>query len=321
MSRLFVSARRAWVFAAAFAALLASAAFIASAALGADSVYWTNDAGDSISFANLNGSGGGNLPVVGATVAGPQGTAIDPATGRIYWANYDGNKISFANLDGSGGADLNTAGATVNEAGFPALLKTPSATAAPAITGRAAPHSRLSCSQGSWAPDLLGSFLYQAAQGFAYQWSRNGADLAGATSDSLVASSVGNYACRVIAQNYADSAAKTSALRAIFRVGKAKLNKDKGTATLPVTVPGAGKVTLTGKGVVKQRPGRRDRGTLARTVGKAGKVKLLVKAKGKRKRKLNSKGKVRVKVKVAFTPRGGSANAQRKTIKLRKKLG
>ena len=81
-------------------------------------MYWVNASGNKVSFANLDGSGGGgDLNTTGATVNNPIGVAVDHLGGRIYWANYDGQKISFANLDGSGGADINTGSATVN---FPA---------------------------------------------------------------------------------------------------------------------------------------------------------------------------------------------------------
>ncbi len=91
----------------------------APSALGADRVYWTNFDNNTISFANLDGSGGGGqLSTAGATANSPLGVAIDPAAGRIYWANFSNNTISFANLDGSGGGgQLSTAGAT---ASFPA---------------------------------------------------------------------------------------------------------------------------------------------------------------------------------------------------------
>ena len=49
-----------------------------------------------ISFANLNGSGGGDLVTTGATVSSPTGAAVDPAAGRIYWANLGASgKISY----------------------------------------------------------------------------------------------------------------------------------------------------------------------------------------------------------------------------------
>jgi hypothetical protein len=106
-----------------------------------------------------------------------------------------------------------------------------------------------------------------------------------------------------------------------FSFGKLKLNKKKGTAILLVKVPGAGTLTLTGSGVVKERPARRALAARApvRTVGGAGTVKLLVKAKGKAKRKLNQKGNAKVKVKVTFIPTGGVAASHTKTIRLIKR--
>jgi Lactonase, 7-bladed beta-propeller len=96
-------------------ALIAVGAALAPAARATDRIYWSNYAGNSISYANLDGSGGGALPTGAATVFGPMGLAIDSAKGRIYWANWglggptetgDGKSISFANLDGSGGRTL-----------------------------------------------------------------------------------------------------------------------------------------------------------------------------------------------------------------------
>ena len=65
---------------------------------------------DGISYANLNGSGGGTLNTTGATISEPFSVAIDPAGGRVYWTNdFDiTDSISYANLDGSGGDDLDT---------------------------------------------------------------------------------------------------------------------------------------------------------------------------------------------------------------------
>jgi hypothetical protein len=98
------------------AALFAAAA---SSAGAADRVYWDN--GTTISFANLDGSGGSDLNLTGATtVNGPFGLGVDSSTGRIYWVasgNFGAGFVSFANLDGSGaGGDLNTTGATMSTA-------------------------------------------------------------------------------------------------------------------------------------------------------------------------------------------------------------
>ena len=199
-------------------------------------VYWANFNANKVSFARLDGSGGGDLTTTGATVNEPFGVAVDSAAGRIYWANYIANTISFANLDGSGGGDLTTTGATVNGPAFPALVDAPSGTGAPAVSGGSTVGSQLSCSQGSWAADLVSEFLYRAPAGFSYQWSLNSADIAGATNSSIRASTPGDYRCRVTATNHAGSAAQTSAPHAVL-------------ATLTVSVSGAGKGTVTASGV------------------------------------------------------------------------
>jgi hypothetical protein len=106
-----------------------------------------------------------------------------------------------------------------------------------------------------------------------------------------------------------------------FAFGKLTHNKKKGTATQTVIVPLAGTLTLSGKGIVTQRPLQASSpGRLAKAVS-AGKVKIKIKAKGKKKRKLNRTGKVKVKAKFTFKPTGGSASSQTKKIKLIKRLG
>jgi hypothetical protein len=92
-------------------------------------------------------------------------------------------------------------------------------------------------------------------------------------------------------------------------LGKPVLNKAKGTATVPVFVPGAGVVTLRGKGVVKQR---REKVT-------AGIVNMLVKPAGKTKRKLNTTGKAKVKITVTYTPTGGSTSSKSKSLVLKRR--
>ena len=81
-------------------------------------IYWTNFGGvNKISFANLNGSGGGDLNTGTAPVTGPIGLAFDPVGGKIYWANEGGGSIAFVNADGSGtgGGTVNTTGATLTD--------------------------------------------------------------------------------------------------------------------------------------------------------------------------------------------------------------
>jgi DNA-binding beta-propeller fold protein YncE len=173
-------------------------------------IYWVNFGANKISYANLDGTGGADLNTTGVTVNGPEGAALDPAAGRIYWANISANTISYANLDGTGGADLATSGATTDFPVFPALLESPVGTGVPAVGGGASVGSTLSCSQGSWAPDLLSEFLYRAPASFAFQWGRAGADISGANQSSITASTPGEYRCTVTATNFAGSTAQRS---------------------------------------------------------------------------------------------------------------
>jgi hypothetical protein len=103
-----------------------------------------------------------------------------------------------------------------------------------------------------------------------------------------------------------------------LKYGKVKLNKNKGIAILPVTVPGSGDLSVGGKGVVKKRPGLGGFSRLAREVTQAGTYKLKIKAKGKAKRKLFATGKVKVKAVVTFKPTSGDAVHDTKKIRLKK---
>jgi DNA-binding beta-propeller fold protein YncE len=175
-------------------------------------VYWANSSPpQGISFANIDGSGGCNLDTTGATIASPAGIAIDAPAGRIYWANDSASApISFASLSGGGGGNLNIAGAMTSGPNQPSLLKSPAAAGPPAVTGTRVRGSVLSCSQGTWASDLLGAFLYRAPQSFAVQWSRNGSEIAGATGNTVTAKAAGTYRCTVTASNATGATSQTS---------------------------------------------------------------------------------------------------------------
>jgi len=196
-------------------------------------VYWADfhlsDFSTTISFANLDGSGGGGeLDLSGATPDGTVGLAIDPTEGRIYLGNLGSWQITYASLDGSGGGgQLNISGATSNQPRFMALLRAPSGTGAPQITGASSAGSVLTCSQGAWAPDVPGSFFYRAPHSLAYQWSRNGADIAGGTDASYTAFVQGDYRCRQIATNAAGSTSQASDLHTVSGPPGTKLTRAK----------------------------------------------------------------------------------------------
>jgi DNA-binding beta-propeller fold protein YncE len=269
-------------------------------------IYWANVFGQKISFANLDGSGGGDLNTTGATISNPAGVSVDAAGGKIYWASVLGDKISFANLDNSGGGDLNTTGATTDLPNYPVVLKGPTGTSVPQIT---ASGPMLTCSQGSWSADLVASFLYRAPSNFAYQWTQEGADIAGAAQDSLTPTAAGHYRCRVTASNPAGSAAQTSDPVAFFTVGKAKRNKKRGTAKLPITLPDPGTLGVTGSG--------------AKVVGagpvSAGTVKLLLRARGRKRHKLETRGRAKLSLTITYSPNGLPPSTQTAKVRLRKK--
>jgi hypothetical protein len=106
-----------------------------------------------------------------------------------------------------------------------------------------------------------------------------------------------------------------------FSFGKLKRNEKRGTAVLPVTVPGAGTVSLSGKGVAGQQA-RTSRAASAkgRAVASASTVKLVVKGKGRKKQKLNETGKVKLNLAITYTPTGGEPSTRPMKVKLKKKL-
>ena len=183
-------------------------------------IHWINAGGDlSIWSAKLDGTDDVRLASAGATVAAPQGLAIDPAAERIYWGEEGGVTLASARLDGSGGTNLVTS--TIgSSSGYPALLMTPEPVVPPSITGGTDEEPLLTCTEGEWAPDLAGSFLYQAPQSLSFQWSRDGADIAGATEITLPPDTTGGtYRCRVTAENAAGAGSQVSAPQNVPPVG------------------------------------------------------------------------------------------------------
>lgn len=174
-------------------------------------IYWPSQGTGSMRVANLNGSGSAHDMFTGET--NPVGVAIDPAAGKIYWATSAG-AIRVANLNGSGSAQDLVTGESSPQ--FPVLLRAPVGAGGPRIAGGSGAGSVLSCSQGQWAADLVGGFLYRAPRSFVYRWTLNGAPLPGANSNALTASAAGVYACQVFAVNGAGFTSQTSAERAVL---------------------------------------------------------------------------------------------------------
>jgi hypothetical protein len=98
---------------------------------------------------------------------------------------------------------------------------------------------------------------------------------------------------------------------ASVQFGKVRRNRGKGTAKLPVTVPGAGTLAAGGKGLK----------SFQTTASGSGTVVVPVKPKGAKRRALNANGTAKVKEKITFTAACGTTGQSAGKVKLRKKLG
>ena len=214
-------------------------------------IYWTNQPADQVRVGNLDGTGdvgtlfpnednpigvavdsaagriywtdlnsgrvrGGNVDGSGATTLfnspTPSGPAIDPVAGKIYWTSWFNGPIRVGNLDGSGSASTLYEGE--DNALFVAILKAPVNTGKPAISGGAKTERDLTCENGSWAPDLVGAFLYRAPTSFAYEWRRNGGPVI-SEGQTFTPQLAGDYTCTVTATNEAGSTSRVSSVKKV----------------------------------------------------------------------------------------------------------
>jgi Calx-beta domain len=98
-----------------------------------------------------------------------------------------------------------------------------------------------------------------------------------------------------------------------FALGNVRLNRKTGTARLAVTVPGPGRLAISGNGV------KAARAVVARSVLAAtGMVQLLIKASGTKAMKLNQIGAVTVWPRVTYAPIVGGRSTQSKNVRLEK---
>jgi hypothetical protein len=99
-------------------AFVAALAFTARAQ-AAETIYWDNYEADpdSVSFANIDGSGGGSLNLAGGELKGPEGMAYDTVTNRLFVATESAptGGILAINLDGSGAGVFSAPGAVFEE--------------------------------------------------------------------------------------------------------------------------------------------------------------------------------------------------------------
>ena len=292
--------------------------------VAAGRIYWANASG-AIRVANLNGtafpvnlfSGEGFLLSV----------AVDPLAGKLYWATN--SAVRIANLNGSGTPENKFGGES--EPRYPALLLSPSGVGAPAISGQGEAGTPLSCSQGSWAGDLLGSFLFRAPRSFAYAWLRDGVPIEGATDSTYTPASGGSYSCQVTAANHAGASSQTSSPRAVAEPPPPAKASFAGTrSSIQVgrnrrfTFSFRAGPALTGVAAFDSigtvRVSRRARVRLARktfTVPASGRVRLTIRLSRKNFRILKLNRRIRTRVTVTLANARGLTSTARKNIRLK----
>ena len=144
------------------------------------------------------------------------------------------------------------------------------------------------------------ALLYRAPQSLSYQWTLDGDDIAGKTSETTTASTPGDYRCVVTAHNAAGGTSQTSDPHTVvpdvppndFTLGELKRNKHNGTAKLGVIVPASGNLQL-------------EQGKKVELVDEnvsAGTTRLAVEPRGRTAQVLLHKGSVDLDPVVTFTP-------------------
>lgn len=294
-------------------------------AVNASSIFWSTLPGP-IGRANLDGSNKSLAFISGASES--CGIAVD--SGHIYWAD-DGNlgQPAYIGRAGLNGSTVENHFVTIPGTSFPCGIAVDAANVYWTEPGFLGPNGtrigRANKVTGSGAdPNFIGDangpcgITEDSAQHLF--WANSATNMiASANTDATNVKEAlfptgGKEVCGVAIDSLAPPPApstpgsSSSPPSNAFSFGHLKLNKKTGTATLPVIVPGAGAVTLNGKGLAARHL----------TAAAAGTQKVLLKAKGKAKTKLETTGKVKVKATVTFTPPGGAANAQTRAVTLKK---
>jgi hypothetical protein len=177
----------------------------------AGKIYWTDLSAGTVRVGPLGGSTVGAAQTL-FNSSTPSGPAIDPTTNKIYWTSWtSGLGIRVGNRDGTGTVSTLFGGEGASL--FAALVKAPVNTGRPAISGGAKVGKELTCQNGTWAPDLLASFLFRAPASFAYQWKLNGGNIA--TGPTFTPTVAGDYTCTVTATNQAGDTVQTSAVKKV----------------------------------------------------------------------------------------------------------
>lgn len=240
---------------------------------------------------------GSSMPGAGS-LPGPAGVAIG-ADGQVFVADTTADRVDQFGLDGSFVRSFG-AGVLDGAGGFEICTLTCRAgieTAEPA--GVANPEAIALDDHGA---------VYANSEGGGFGSGPGFAELIGETSPFVHVERFGEPVAAPPALAPRPPAAPRGRPSNAFKLGKLKLNRRKGTATLAVLVPGPGTVAAAGNGLRSIRT----------TATAAGRVTLPLRSTGRRARALRQAGAVRLRVKVTYVPSGGDAAGQVKVVRLRR---
>lgn len=308
-------------------------------AVDARHLYWTNNSTGAIERATLEGSDVEPDFITGAH--SPQSIALD--ADHVYWASFSTGTIGRADLDGTDVEQEFITGA-VGPLGLavdslphatstalscaPSPLRLPASTTCtvtltdtgpfPSAPGPISPTGTvaLSSSAGGAFHPAASCVLEPEAAG------RSVCAVTFAPSQAGIASLSASYGGDPAHAGSSDRRALTVEPAApapaaggnasppsdAFSVGRARLNRRTGTASIPVTVPDPGGLLLTGRGI----------GRSAVTAPGPGTLRLALIPTRKERLRLRKAGHARVRFTIAFTPAGGepASKAGRVTLRL-----
>jgi hypothetical protein len=299
-------------------------------------IYWTSYNPGEIGRANLDGTGVDKSFIPTGDV-NPLGVAVDAQ--HVYWANPLASTIGRANLDGSASdpgfilgpspwglaVDPLPYATTTSVACSPLTITLPAATSCTAtVADLGAPRAPTgtvafsSTGAGAFGPpascSLVATTGAQSQCELSFTPSGAGSDtISGAYSGDVIdAASDGTALLTVLASPFGTPSpiatpspfAKPSNS---FTLSRPKLNKRNGSASVTATVPGPGRLLLTGRGI-KQ---------LVRSVSRAGQVKLTIRPGPNTNRKLMRAGQAKVTARITYTPAGGDPDTKSDHLTLR----
>lgn len=317
-------------------AFIPTTSSVRGVAVDSGHVYWTQ-VGGKIGRANRDGSAANENFIAGAT--NNWGVAVDSRF--VYWSDYDQEAIGRANLDGTGVNQAFIAGVTTPVDLEVDSLPHGSATAISCSPSSLVLPSVSTCTATVEDKGPFPSLPGPSSPAGTVAFTASGGSFSPASSCGLVPTGPGRSACQVtfapavagavaIGGTYSGSIAHSasSGLAALtvdaaptpvtvvakpsnkFKRAKPMLKPKKGIAVVPVTVPGPGKLILTGKKLVfcakqAKKPGQ--------------KVNLLAIPKKGLRKTLKEIGSAKAAFRVTFIPVGGQARTENGSVTLRLK--